>query len=40
MAKFKQHTMYSKSGKSKVAKTHAEPLALKKKGWGHKKPKK
>ena len=36
---FKKHTMYSKSGKSQVAKTYAEHLKLKKKGWGHSKPK-
>jgi len=35
---FKKHTMYSKAGKSKTANTYAEHLALKKKGWGHKKP--
>ena len=32
--------MYSKSGESKMAKTYGEHLALKKKGWGHSKPKK
>jgi len=39
MKAFKKHTMYSKSGKSQVAKTYAEHLKLKKKGWGHSKPK-
>lgn len=36
---FKPHMMYSKSGQSKMTKTYAEHLALKKKGCGHKKPK-
>tara|TARA_R100000664_G_scaffold33545_2_gene50951 strand:- start:2329 stop:3639 length:1311 start_codon:yes stop_codon:yes gene_type:complete len=39
MAKFKKHMMYSKSGESKMANTYEEHLALKKKGWGHTKPK-
>ena len=32
------HMMYFK-GQSKLAKNNAEHLALKKKGWGHTKPK-
>jgi|TARA_R110000803_G_scaffold64361_1_gene125340 hypothetical protein len=36
---FKPHTMYSKKGQSKKAKTKAEHLSLKAKGWGHTKPK-
>ena len=36
---FKPHMMYSKSGQEKMTKTYAEHLALKKKGWGHTKPK-
>ena len=36
---FKSHMMYSKSGKGKRANTYAEHLALKKKGYGHTKPK-
>lgn len=36
---FKPHKMYSKSGQVKTAKTYKEHLALKKKGWGHTKPK-
>ena len=38
--KFKVHKMYSKSGVVKTAKTMKEHLDLKKKGWGHTKPKK
>ena len=34
----KPHMMYFK-GQSKLAKNNAEHLALKKKGWGHTKPK-
>jgi|TARA_R110002167_G_scaffold215429_1_gene420288 hypothetical protein len=37
--KFKSHMMYSKSGQGKMAKTYSAHLALKKKGWGHTKPK-
>jgi hypothetical protein len=40
MAVFKKHMMYSKSGKGKMASTKKEHLSLKKKGWGHSKPKK
>jgi len=36
---FKPHKMYSKSGQIKMAKTYKEHLELKKKGWGHTKPK-
>ena len=36
---FKAHMMYPKSGKGKKANTYAEHLALKKKGYGHTKPK-
>ena len=36
---FKKHMMYSKSGESKMAKTYEEHMLLKKKGWGHTKPK-
>ena len=36
---FKPHKMYSKSGQMKMAKTYKEHLALKKKGYGHSKPK-
>lgn len=37
---FKPHMMYDpKSGRGVRAKTYAEHLALKKKGYGHKKPK-
>ena len=38
--KFKAHMMYPKSGRGRMAKTYAEHLALKKKGYGHTKPKK
>ena len=31
--------MYSKSGEGKMANTYEEHLELKKKGWGHSKPK-
>jgi len=31
--------MYSKSGKGIMANTHEQHLALKKKGYGHSKPK-
>jgi len=37
--KFKPHMMYSKSGKGVMAKTYKKHLELKKKGYGHKKPK-
>ena len=40
MAVFKKHMMYSKSGKAKMANTYKAHLSLKKKGWGHSKPKK
>jgi len=41
MAKFKKHMMYDKkTGKSKMTQTYQEHLDLKKKGWGHTKPKK
>ena len=36
---FKAHKMYDSKGKSKMAKTLKEHLALKKKGWGHDAPK-
>ena len=36
---FKKHMMYSKSGEGKMANTYEEHLELKKKGWGHSKPK-
>jgi hypothetical protein len=36
---FKKHMMYSKSGEGKMANTYEEHLNLKKKGWGHSKPK-
>ncbi len=40
-SEFKPHMMYDpKTGKGKMAKTYSEHLALKKKGWGHTKPKK
>ena len=35
--KFKAHNMYSKTGVKKVAKTMADHLALKKKGYTHNK---
>ena len=35
--KYKKHMMYG-DGESKMAKTNAEHLSLKKKGWGHEKP--
>ena len=38
--KFKKHMMYSKSGKGVMANTVQEHLDLKKKGYGHSKPKK
>jgi len=34
---YKKHMMYG-DGESKMAKTNAEHLSLKKKGWGHEKP--
>ena len=40
MAKFKKHMMYSKSGEGKMANTYEMHLSLKKRGWGHTKPKK
>ena len=40
MAKFKPHMMYSKGGKAVKAATYAKHLELKKKGYGHSKPKK
>tara|TARA_R100001510_G_C7592238_1_gene161539 strand:+ start:665 stop:880 length:216 start_codon:yes stop_codon:yes gene_type:complete len=40
MAKFKPHMMYSKAGKGVKANTYAKHLELKKKGYGHSKPKK
>jgi len=40
MAKFKPHMMYSRAGKAVKAATHAKHLELKKKGYGHSKPKK
>jgi|TARA_R110000765_G_scaffold7727_1_gene25191 hypothetical protein len=37
---FKPHMMYDpKTGKGKMTRINAEHLALKKKGWGHTKPK-
>ena len=36
--KYKPHMMYG-NGKSKMANTYEEHLKLKKKGWGHSKPK-
>jgi len=36
--KFKEHSMYSKSGAEEVAETKQEHLALKKKGYGHESP--
>jgi len=37
---FKSHMMYDKkTGKGVRANTHAKHLALKKKGYGHRKPK-
>ena len=40
-SEFKPHMMYDpKTGKGKMSKTYSEHLALKKKGWGHTKPKK
>ena len=36
---FKPHMMYSKTGKAVRAKTYKEHLDLKKKGYGHTKPK-
>lgn len=38
--KFKKHMMYSKSGKGTMANTYKKHLELKKKGYGHTKPKK
>jgi len=38
--KFKPHMMYSKGGKGVKANTYKEHLSLKKKGYGHTKPKK
>lgn len=38
--KFTPHMMYSKSGKGVKANTHKKHLELKKKGYGHTKPKK
>ena len=40
MVKFKPHIMYSKAGKPVKAATYAKHLELKKKGYGHSKPKK
>ena len=40
MAKYKLHMMYSKTGKAVKAPTNAKHLELKKKGYGHSKPKK
>ena len=37
---FKPHMMYSKSGKGVKATTYKKHLELKKKGYGHTKPKK
>tara|TARA_X000001388_G_scaffold27043_2_gene19087 strand:- start:498 stop:644 length:147 start_codon:yes stop_codon:yes gene_type:complete len=37
--KFKPHMMYSKGGKAVKANTMKDHLALKKKGYGHTKPK-
>ena len=37
---FKAHMMYSKAGKGVMAKTKAQHLALKAKGYTHTKPKK
>tara|TARA_R110002111_G_C5789471_1_gene354216 strand:+ start:512 stop:634 length:123 start_codon:yes stop_codon:yes gene_type:complete len=37
---FKIHNMFSPSGSVKVAKTKAQHLSLKKKGYSHSKPKK
>ncbi len=37
--KFKPHMMYSKTGKGVKANTLKKHLELKKKGWGHTKPK-
>jgi len=37
--KFKPHMMYAKSGKGIMANTYKKHLELKKKGYGHKKPK-
>jgi hypothetical protein len=38
---FKPHMMYDpKTNKGKMTKTNKEHLSLKKKGWGHSKPKK
>ena len=39
MKKFKPHMMY-KAGRAVKAATHAKHLELKKKGYGHSKPKK
>tara|TARA_R100000655_G_scaffold50244_1_gene87802 strand:+ start:4884 stop:5021 length:138 start_codon:yes stop_codon:yes gene_type:complete len=36
---FKPHMMYSKAGKGVKANTYSAHLALKKKGYGHTKPK-
>ncbi len=38
--KFTPHMMYSKSGKGVKAGTYKKHLELKKKGYGHTKPKK
>tara|TARA_R100000544_G_scaffold33230_1_gene19689 strand:+ start:49 stop:180 length:132 start_codon:yes stop_codon:yes gene_type:complete len=38
--KFKAHMMYSKAGKGIMANTYKKHLELKKKGYGHTKPKK
>ena len=37
---FKKHMMYSKSGEGRMADTYEKHLSLKKRGWGHTKPKK
>ncbi len=39
MKKFKAHIMYSKTGKAVKANTYNKHLELKKKGYGHTKPK-
>ena len=37
---FKKHMMYSKSGEGRMVNTYKKHLSLKKRGWGHIKPKK
>lgn len=39
MKQFKPHMMYDKSGKGYKANTYEQHLAMKKKGYGHTKPK-